>query len=179
MCSVGSIPCAVGDYITIKADASKVSYVVVIYFNGTTFVSSKPVSSNSNIFIVPSGVNNFKYHVLGIDNITPQTVGHVGVYVNNAIDEIKNDLVVLEATSTIEMTASRELDDITSSALTIPSGYKPIAMYGYNEENNDNISAMPLLLRSDGMVLFHAKNHSTSAQGIIHFRIRVTFKKFS
>ena len=98
---------------------------------------------------------------------------------NEAVTKIKNDLIVLEATSTIDMTASRELDDITSSLLTIPSGYKPIAMYGYNEENNDNISAIPLLIRSDGKVLFHAKNHSTSDQGIIHFVIRVTFKKVS
>ena len=93
--------------------------------------------------------------------------------------ELNSNLIVLEATSTIDMTASRELDDITSSTLTIPSSYKPIAMYGYNEDNNDNISAIPLLVRSDGKVLFHAKNHSTSDQGIIHFRIRVTFKKVS
>ena len=100
------------------------------------------------------------------------------LYINNEIDVLKNDLIVLEATSTIDMSGGRELDDITSSPLTIPSGYKPIAMYGYNEENNDNISAIPLLVRSDGKVLFHAKNHSTSDQGIIHFRVRVTFKKF-
>ena len=95
----------------------------------------------------------------------------------NEVGNLKNDLIVLETTSTIDMVASRELDDITSTSLTIPSGYKPIAMYGYNEENNDNISAIPLLVRSDGKVLFHAKNHSTNNQGIIHFVIRVTFKK--
>ena len=99
--------------------------------------------------------------------------------VKESIDDLNSNLIVLEATSTIDMSASRELDDITSSTSTIPSGYKPIAMYGYNEENNDNISAIPLLVRSDGKVLFHAKNHSTSDQGIIHFRIRVTFKKVS
>ena len=142
--------------------------------------SSKAYISQSEFpCIASTNAKYFRFRIGYIENITPQTVGKISVYINNAIDEIKNDLIVLEATSTIEMTASRELDDTTSSALTIPSGYKPIAMYGYNEENNDNISAIPLLVRSDGKVLFHAKNHSASGQGIIHFVIRVTFKKVS
>ena len=111
------------------------------------------------------------------DDFVPYTGD--GETLTHDVAELKNDLIVLETTSTIDMTASRELDDITSSALTIPSGYKPIAMYGYNSDNNDNVSAMPLLIRSDGKVLFHAKNHSTSDQGIIHFVIRVTLKKLS
>lgn len=110
------------------------------------------------------------------DDFVPYTGD--GDTLTHDVAELKNELIVLEATSTIEMTASRELDDVTSP-LTIPSGYKPIAMYGYNSDNNDNISAIPLLIRSDGKVLFHAKNHSTSDQGIIHFAIRVTFKKVS
>lgn len=74
------------------------------------------------------------------------------------------------------MTANRELDD-TTEAITIPSGYKPIAMYAYNLNNNDNISAVPLLIRTDGKVLYHAKNHSASDQGAIQFVIRITFKR--
>lgn len=74
------------------------------------------------------------------------------------------------------MTANRELDDSTE-AITIPSGYKPIAMYAYNSNNNDNVSAVPLLIRTDGKVLYHAKNHSESDQGTIQFVIRITFKR--
>ena len=74
------------------------------------------------------------------------------------------------------MTANRELDDITE-AITIPSGYKPIAMYAYNSNNNDNVSALPLFIRSDGKVLYHAKNHSASDQGVIGIVIRITFKR--
>ena len=74
------------------------------------------------------------------------------------------------------MTANRELDDNTE-AITIPSGYEPIAMYAYNSNNNDNISAIPLHLKSDGKVLYHAKNHSASDQGAIRFVIKITFKR--
>ena len=74
------------------------------------------------------------------------------------------------------MTANRELDDSTE-AITIPSGYQPIAMYAYNSNNNDNVSALPLLIKSDGRILYHAKNHSASDQGVIQFVIRITFKR--
>ena len=75
------------------------------------------------------------------------------------------------------MTANRELDDVTEAITALPSGYKPIAMYAYNSNNNDNVSAVPLLIRRDGKVLYHAKNHSASDQGTIQFVIRITFKR--
>ena len=67
-----------------------------------------------------------------------------------------SNLIVLEASTQVDMTANREIDD-TTGAITIPSGYKPIAMYAYNSNNNDNVSALPLLIRSDGKILYHAK----------------------
>ena len=103
--------------------------------------------------------------------------------VKEAINEVKSEiagvnsnLIILEASTTVNMTANRELDDATG-AITIPSGYQPIAMYMYNSNNNDNVSAVPLLIKSDGKVLYHAKNHSASDQGAIHFVARVTFKR--
>ena len=92
------------------------------------------------------------------------------------IDSINSNLIILEASTQVDMTANRELDD-TTGAITIPSGYKPIAMYAYNSNNNDNVSALPLLIRSNGRILYHAKNHSASDQGVIEFVIRVTFKR--
>lgn len=89
---------------------------------------------------------------------------------------LNSNLIVLEASTQVDMTANRELDD-TTGAITIPSGYKPIAMYAYNSNNNDNVSALPLLIRSNGRILYHAKNHSASDQGVIEFVIRVTFKR--
>ena len=93
-----------------------------------------------------------------------------------AIADVNSNLIILEASTQVLMTANRELDDSTE-AITIPSGYKPIAMYAYNANNNDNVSAVPLLIRSDGKVLYHAKNHSASDQGTIQFVIRITFKR--
>ena len=93
-----------------------------------------------------------------------------------AIADVNSNLIILEASTQVLMTANRELDD-TTQAITIPSGYKPIAMYAYNSNNNDNVSAVPLLIRSDGRVLYHAKNHSASDQGTIQFVIRITFKR--
>ena len=93
-----------------------------------------------------------------------------------AIADVNSNLIILEASTQVLMTANRELDDSTE-AITIPSGYKPIAMYAYNSNNNDNVSALPLLIRSDGKVLYHAKNHSASDQGVIGIVIRITFKR--
>lgn len=179
--NTNKIYCKSGDIIDLKYSSS-IRYLFIEFFNGNDeFISSK-VADNASV-LRETAPENTSYIRFGMQvangTLTPDTAGKTIVYVNNAIDELKNDLIVLETTSTIDMTASRELDDITSSALTIPSGYKPIAMYGYNSDNNDNISAMPLLIRSDGKVLFHAKNHSTSDQGIIHFVVRVTLKKLS
>ena len=89
---------------------------------------------------------------------------------------VNSNLIILEAYTQVLMTANRELDD-TTQAITIPSGYEPIAMYAYNSNNNDNVSAVPLLIRTDGKVLYHAKNHSASDQGTIQFVIRITFKR--
>ena len=89
---------------------------------------------------------------------------------------LNSNLIILEASTQVLMTANRELDD-TTEAITIPSGYQPIAMYAYNSNNNDNVSASPLLIRRDGKVLYHAKNHSASDQGTIQFVIRITFKR--
>ena len=93
-----------------------------------------------------------------------------------AIADVNSNLIILEASTQVLMTANRELDDITE-AITIPSRYKPIAMYAYNLNNKDNVSALPLLIRSDGKVLYHAKNHSASDQGVIGIVIRITFKR--
>lgn len=93
-----------------------------------------------------------------------------------AIADVNSNLIILEASTLVIMTANRELDD-TTEAITIPSGYKPIAMYAYNSNNNDNVSAVPLRIRSDGKVLYHAKNHSANDQGAIQFVIRITFKR--
>lgn len=95
---------------------------------------------------------------------------------NESLENLNSNLIISETSTQVLMTANRELDD-TTEAITIPSGYKPITMYAYNSQNNDNVSAVPLLIRSDGRILYHAKNHSASDQGTIHFVIRVTFKR--
>lgn len=75
-----------GDLVTIKAfkNASH-----VIYYNSSKqFVNFE---AGINKVTVPSGVS---YIVLNFNEIgiTPQNAGHVGVYVDNEIDQLKNDL---------------------------------------------------------------------------------------
>ena len=132
--------------------------------NTTYYISDEDAQSNA--FSVP----------FTSDKYTATNTGDALIEVKTGLEETNSNLIVLEAYTQVLMTANRELDD-TTQAITIPSGYEPIAMYAYNSNNNDNVSAVPLLIRSDGKVLYHAKNHSANDQGTIQFVIRITFKR--
>ena len=135
-------------------------------------------SSNSAENIKYDDTKNVKEAINDVGNLLGNTdISAIGDgTVTGGLDALNSNLIILESSTQVLMTANRELDD-TTEAITIPSGYKPIAMYAYNSNNNDNVSASPLLIRSDGRVLYHAKNHSASDQGTIHFVIRITFKR--
>ena len=135
-------------------------------------------SSNSAENIKYDDTKNVKEAINEVDNLLGNTdISAIGDgTVTGGLNALNSNLIILEASTQVLMTANRELDDSTE-AITIPSGYKPIAMYAYNSNNNDNVSAVPLLIRSDGRVLYHAKNHSASDQGTIQFVIRITFKR--
>ena len=135
-------------------------------------------SSNSAENIKYDDTKNVKEAINEVGNLLGNTdISAIGDgTLTGGLNAVNSNLIILEASTQVLMTANRELDD-TTEAITIPSGYKPIAMYAYNSNNNDNVSAVPLLIRSDGRVLYHAKNHSASDQGTIQFVIRITFKR--
>ena len=86
------IPCTVGGIVNIEAEKNnKESYIA--WYNGTTYKGRASISSRNKIkATVPSDVTHFRFSIGNSNGITPTTAGHIGVYVDNAIDELKNDL---------------------------------------------------------------------------------------
>lgn len=136
---------------------------VYFYYELATEIT-KPVDGNEAIKLLNDKLGSTNISAIGDGTLT------------GGLDALNSNLIILEASTQVLMTANRELDD-TTEAITIPSGYQPISMYAYNSNNNDNVSASPLLIRRDGKILYHAKNHSASDQGVIQFVVRITFKR--
>ena len=86
------IPCTVGGIVNIEAENNnKESYIT--WYNGTTYKGRATISASNEIkATVPSDVTHFRFSIGNSNGITPTTAGHIGVYVDNAIDELKNDL---------------------------------------------------------------------------------------
>ena len=86
------IPCTVGGIVNIETENNnKESYIA--WYNGTTYKGRANILSRNEIkATVPSDVTHFRFSIGNSNGITPTTAGHIGVYVNNAIDELKADL---------------------------------------------------------------------------------------
>lgn len=85
VCSKNPIDCNGGDYIEVKNQ----------YTIGTVhFYDSEKAYISNMVFPceAPSNAKYFRFRIGYVENITPQTVGKISVYINNAIDELKNDL---------------------------------------------------------------------------------------
>lgn len=96
--SIDKKSCKPNDKITIKTEKGMTWIGIAFYEADGTFLSGseKKDLSKKNYEYTSTAPDNsayYKYYVgiLG-EVITPQTVGHIGVYVNNTIDSIKNDL---------------------------------------------------------------------------------------
>lgn len=89
-----SYPCSNGDLVTIKKESA--SEIGIAWFYGSTFLSYEyAIAIEEFKKNAPTNANSFRVQILNSDGITPSTAGHIGVYINNAIDELKNDLAKL------------------------------------------------------------------------------------
>lgn len=92
ICSANSYPCKAGNKITLKY-AESVSNLSIRYYNGSSYISGENFTNVSEFTTTaPANTTNFKINIIKESNFTPNQACHIGVYVNNAIDNLKNDL---------------------------------------------------------------------------------------
>ena len=82
--NVNPYKCNAGDIITIKTDITRTDSRIVFLNSSGGAVSY--VDNDFDKVSVPANATSFVF------NFSPTNFGHIGVYINNAIDEIKNDL---------------------------------------------------------------------------------------
>lgn len=91
-CSAEPMTCKGGDIVTLEYKGTN-NGIYIFFYNGDTFLSQLSSTNGYLRTTVPSNATCFNIEVVN-SNITPQTVGHISVYVNNAIENLKNDLTV-------------------------------------------------------------------------------------
>ena len=164
--------CNGGEQLNVKLNES-FRFIWANYFDGSgNFISeSGDVTYASNAqFIIPS---NAKYYVVNFQKgdastgITPQTVGHIGIYINNVIDELKNDLSDLKDGTTPVAKAVADEDgnnikstyatkqDIETTTLTTTSGTATLYKLGKMRHlvlNNATFSSTNVIASTDASV---------------------------
>ena len=137
VCSKNPIDCNGGDYIEVKNQYT----IGLVYF----YDSSKAYISQSEFpCIAPTNAKYFRFRIGYVENITPQTVGKISIYINNAIDKLSSNLDTLEYG---KIAGGKNLANINDFKLltTNPSryGYEWINMkggtYTFNITNGNNI----------------------------------------
>ena len=117
------ISCSGGDTVTVKLNGSY-PFTEVLYWNESTYLTYKSNGNNGNdlVFELPGNATRFRVVVGGSSATpTPQTVGYIGVYVNNAIDALKNDLSFIEKQFTGVSTSPNGAYAITASQIGVTS----------------------------------------------------------
>ena len=104
VCSKNYISCKKGDNIRIKTNTVYGNIYAISYDSDGTFLGNLNTSNNNDWTFIEAhdNVAYIKFDIIHSSNITPQTVGAVSVYVNNEIDELKNDLDRIEGIITTE-----------------------------------------------------------------------------
>ena len=94
ICNKNAISCESVDKITVIT--GKEYYCRMVFYNENTFVSSEvnSVKSKKNVYVVPENVTKANFYFAKGDGnaFSLSELGYCSVYINNAIDEIKNDL---------------------------------------------------------------------------------------
>ena len=126
-----------GDTVSVKTE-QVFEYICFVFFNNETYVSGNYVENkNECTFMIPSGVNRVYVYFSKGATITPSTAGHIGIYVNNQIDVLKNDVDALRTaignakitvldtggrgTKTVNILGDGELDSRKSVEIIITS----------------------------------------------------------
>lgn len=110
VCSKNTYECNGDDKIVVK---NKYTNGLVYFYD-----SSKAYISGSEFpCTAPTNAKYFRFRIGYVENITPQTVGKISVYINNAIDEIKNNLDKLNSLpkgSIIQIEADKDDTETTT-----------------------------------------------------------------
>ena len=92
VCIKNTISVSSGDKVTVKLD-SVATRLYTAYRNNGVFVSEEINYNTNNVTVtIPSGANGLDITMVYDSTTTPSQVGNLYVYINNAIEELKNDL---------------------------------------------------------------------------------------
>ena len=88
------ISCNGNSNIKLKCDSAEAFDIV--FFNGSSFISGESKNGSELLFTTPSNATSFKFNIYNGNQLTPQNIGKIEVYVDNQIDEINSNLDGLE-----------------------------------------------------------------------------------
>lgn len=153
VCSKNTYECNGDDKIVVK---NKYTNGLVYFYD-----SSKAYISGSEFpCTAPTNAKYFRFRIGYVENITPQTVGKISVYINNAIDEIKNDLgeqkkIYSESTINVGRKASTTVGEYSTA-----EGYGTTASGNYSHAEGRYTTASGNCS--------HAEGYSTTALDYQH-----------
>ena len=85
-----SISCNGNSNIKLKCDNAEAFDIV--FFNGSSFISGESKNGSELLFTTPSNATSFKFNIYNRNQLTPQNIGKIEVYVDSQIEQLKNDL---------------------------------------------------------------------------------------
>ena len=117
VCIKNTISVSSGDKVTVKLD-SVATRLYTTYRNNGVFVSEEINYNTNNVTVtIPSGANGLDITMVYDSTTTPSQVGNLYVYINNAIDALKNDLDKLNSLpigSIIQIEAAKDNIETTT-----------------------------------------------------------------
>ena len=110
-----SISCNGNSNIKLKCDNAEAFDIV--FFNGSSFISGESKNGSELLFTTPSNATSFKFNIYNGNQLTPQNIGKIEVYVDNQIEQLKNDLDKLSSLpigSIIQIEAAKDNIETTT-----------------------------------------------------------------
>lgn len=91
VCSVNKIKCKAGDMFSIKCDET-LNTIYAFFYSDSAFISFTKITNTNELKTIAPNGTTYAYIRLERDNYDINNVGEVYVYINNSIEQIKNDL---------------------------------------------------------------------------------------
>ena len=85
-----SISCNGNSNIKLKCDNAEAFDIV--FFNGSSFISGESKNGSELLFTTPSNATSFKFNIYNGNQLTPQNIGKIEVYVDSQIEQLKNEV---------------------------------------------------------------------------------------
>ena len=91
VCSVNKIKCKSGDMFSIKCDET-LNTIYAFFYSDSAFISFTKITNTNELKTIAPNGTTYAYIRLERDNYDINNVRKVYVYINNSIEQIKNDL---------------------------------------------------------------------------------------